>query len=313
MGIETALQIFTNGFLGKAVSYEAVEQKLNSALSRLHADKVIMGWAPDRALYEKTAEFLLKKNIEFYFWFPVFSETGGLKDLSPLLDLQGRRIQGQGHGEEDFSFCCPNNLQNIERIIEIFEEDFASIPFTGVFLDKIRYHSFANARGSVTGQGLMGVLSCFCPHCLALYKKENLNPRELDHAFSFSGSAPLGIQSYNYCGDYTFENPVTAQFFLLKSRFITQSLERICGYFRGKKLKIGFDVFAPFLSPFVGQDLKSLSALCDFMKPMMYRITRAPAGLPYETETLLCETGFAYGHENISFFRTGIEGIKQKN
>ena len=65
--------------------------------------------------------------------------------------------------------------------------------------------------------------------------------------------------------------------------------EHICAYFRERDYGIGFDVFAPFLSLYVGQNLPALSGLCDFIKPMMYRATNAPAGLPFETEALLRE------------------------
>ena len=280
------MQIFSGGFLGEAVPFKAVEEKLSMVLPRLPVSKVIMGWAgggsrETRSLYEKTAVFLEKSNIEFYLWFPVFSETGVLKSLDPLVDLHGRPLESQsGSGkEENFSFCCPGSRHNIEKILEIFEEEFSSMPFSGIFLDKIRYPSFA--------QGQRGVFSCFCPHCAAEYA----DPGQVRDALSGTFSQPLGINGYLGCGTYEFEDPLIMEFFSLKAGFISRSMQRICRYFREKRLKIGFDVFAPFLAPFVGQDLRALSELCDFMKPMMYCITRAPAGLPFETEALLCETG----------------------
>ena len=287
--MEIILQIFTGGYKGRAVSHEAVEQKLLSVLPRLPVRKVIMGWALDKTLYEKTAAFLKQRNIEFYLWFPVFSETGAIRELSPLEDYQGSTIQNQGHGEEDFSFCCPNNPQNIERIIDIFDTEFSSIPITGVFLDKIRYPSFANGSGA--GQGLKNVFSCFCPHCLGHYEEEKFDTGYLKTKFSLSSASPLGILGYNFNGNYAFEDSGLSQFLLLKAQFISRGIWRIYNYLREKNYKIGLDVFAPFLAPFAGQDLKTLAGLCDFMKPMMYRITEAPAGLPYETEALLRETG----------------------
>jgi hypothetical protein len=290
---EISIQIFTGGFLSEAVSYEAVKQKLERVLQHLPVKKVIMGWSPDNSkyLYEKTAALLARYDAEFYLWFPVFSETGLLKNLSPLIDLQGRKIEsGTGNSEEDFSFCCPNHPGNIEKILDIFEERFAALPFDGVFLDKIRYPSFANCKADGSGQGFENVMSCFCPHCLEKYSQEQFSIEDLKKALSRSASAPLGIRAYKGKGLYSFEDPAIFQFFELKASFIFKSLLKICQYFWERNYRIGFDVFAPFLSAFVGQDLITLSALCDFMKPMMYRITHAPAGIPFETEALLNET-----------------------
>ena len=302
MDCELILQIFTGGFSGDTVSYEAVEKKLLSVLPDLPVRKVIMGWAPDvirshRSVYEKTAAFLAKRNIEFFLWFPVFSETGVARDQSPLVDLYGRRLENsRDQAGEDFAFCCPNDPRNIENIFDIFEREFSSIPFTGIFLDKIRYPSFAQ------GHGQRGVFSCFCPRCQAKYERENFDPRQLQKALSRPASSPLGITAYRGSGVYTFEDPAVSDFFSLKAAFIFQGMQQICQYFREKGFKIGFDVFAPFLSPFVGQDLASLSRLCDFMKPMMYRITQAPAGLPFELEALLAETDGEYAIKKQIFY-----------
>ena len=302
MNHEIILQIFSGGFLGKPVPYEKVEQKLLSVLSRLPVAKVIMGWALDRELYERTAAFLAKRGIDFYVWFPVFSETGALRPLSGLVDFHGSRVEGGGtHSDEDFSFCCPNSKQNIDSILDIFEREFAPVPFNGIFLDKIRFPSFA--QGQRPGQGWSSVFSCFCPKCMALYEQEGFKPEQLKKALSQSASTPLGIKEYHGNGNYSFEAPVVSRFFSLKAAFIFQNLKRICRYFREKGLGIGLDVFAPFLAPFTGQDLMALSGLAGFIKPMMYRATRAPAGLPYETEMLLRETGCDGDEKRQKFFK----------
>jgi len=254
-----------------------------------------MGWALDKTLYEKTAEFLAKQNIDFYLWFPVFSETGALKDLAPLTDFLGQRIETRP--EEDFSFCCPSDSQNIEKILNIFDNEFSSVRFSGVFLDRIRYPSFANAHG------LRSVFSCFCPHCLAIYERENFDIEQLKNTLSHKAYGPSIIKEYCGSGKYIFENSVLEAFFSLKAGIILDSLHRICLHFRDKGYGIGFDVFAPFLSPFVGQDLKQLSSLCDFIKPMMYRVTKAPAGLPFEAEALLRETNHVSDLERLKFFK----------
>ena len=302
MSFEITLQIFSGGFLGKPVSFETVERKLNAVLPRLPVSRVFMGWAPGKELYEKTAELLAKQNIEFYLWLPVFSETGSLRPQSALVDFYGRKLKGNtGHAEEDFSFCCPNVPANIENVLDIFEREFSSIPFTGIFLDKIRYPSFA--------QGFTSVFSCFFPHCLALYKKENFDIEELKNILC--ASTDLKIKNYQINGIYEFEDLRISNFFSLKAAFIFRSLEYVSRYFKEKGYSVGFDVFAPFLSFFIGQDLPALSTLCDFMKPMMYRATQAPAGLPFETEMLLAETVGADRNKRKSFYTMlGIDGKK---
>ena len=282
--MDVSIQIFSGNFKNKAVSYEIVEKKLTHVLSRMPVTKVIMGWALDKKLYQRTAEFLAKRNVDFYLWFPVFSETGALEELAPLADIKGQKLECRS--DEEFSFCCPNP-QNVEKILGIYEREFSSIYFNGVFLDRIRYPSFANSHGSD------GVLSCFCQGCRAIYKKENFNIDNIKAALTVPAADAFEIKEYHGNGKYIFKNSALSVLLRLKAKVIYNSLERICGFFREKEYGIGFDVFAPFLSPFVGQELVSLSGLCDFIKPMMYRLTNAPAGLPFETESLLRQTGNA--------------------
>ena len=290
MKFEAILQIFSGGFTGKTPSWEAVERKLRSVLPLMPVRAVIIGWSAERELYEKTASFLAGRGVSFFLWFPVFSETGQLADLGPLVDIDGGRQAGaEGReGGEDFSFCCAGNPENTEKILEIFESRFASIPFDGVFLDKIRYPSFANGAYP---PGSVGRHFCFCPECLKAYERENLDIEKLKKALARQYDTPFGIREYLGAGKYVFEDETIAGFFEIKGKIITRSLEKICGHLREKNYGIGLDVFAPFLTPFVGQDLAALCGLCDFIKPMMYRVTGAPAGLPFETEALLKGTG----------------------
>jgi hypothetical protein len=280
---EASVQIFAGDFTGEQVSWETVEQKLLLLLHQMPVHKVIIGWPLDKIFYEKALAFLVKHSIEFYLWFPVFSETGTLRKHSPLIDIHGEQIEDKPN--DGFAFFCPNHSRNIENIIDIFESEFASIPFTGVFLDRIRFPSFAQKSGN------RSVFSCFCPECIEVYKNKNFDIEQLKKALAQPSNTPMGITGYRGNGDYTFEDSVMSQFFTLKADFIFNNLSKICRYFKEKNYKIGFDVFAPFLSPFVGQELTALSGLCDFMKPMMYRATKAPAGLPFETEALLREGG----------------------
>ena len=42
------------------------------------------------------------------------------------------------------------------------------------------------------------------------------------------------------------------------------------------------DLYAPFMAPFVGQDYAILAQHANFIKPMLYRMTDAPAGMGFE-------------------------------
>jgi len=277
--LEVTVQILTGGFTDEPVPYELIEQKLLSALSKFSIKKVLMGWATEKEVYLKTAEFLTKRNIEFYLWFPVFSETGSVADLAPLVDFTGKLVQKPEAQSHDFFFFCPNSRENINKILNIYNQYFSSIPFTGIFLDRIRYPSFANGNA----------LSCFCPECLDFYNKKKFDVDRLIK--NLSNKASFVIKEYRGDGEYIFEDPVVSEYFKLKSAVINKSMQQISGFFREKNLGVGFDVFASYLSPFVGQNLTELSGLCDFIKPMVYRATTAPAGLPFETDALLNETG----------------------
>ena len=281
---EVILQIFSGNFTGRAATFEDILQKLEPIVSQIKVTKVIMGMSVNTELYSRVRDYLALKNIEFYFWLPVFAELDELKKGYPLIDYQGKdKGDYQLTEREDFTFYCPNHPQNVLNVLQIFEEHYASIGFTGVFFDKIRYSSFAN--------GLNGVVTCFCPYCQIRYKSDLFDTLELEQAIKMlpQKNTPFGAISYKQ-GRYIFDDDRWNKFFHLKSEYITDVIQRICYYFTERKYKIGLDVFAPFASHFVGQDIPALSSVADFVKPMMYRMTNAPAGLPFELEAILQET-----------------------
>jgi len=281
---EVVLQIFSGEFNGEAATFEDIRQKLEPIVSQIPVTKVIMGMSVNPDLYSRVCDYLVKNNIEFYFWLPVFAELDALKKGYPLIDYHGKDKGDYSLVErEDFTFYCPNHPQNVSNVLQVFEEHYASVGFTGVFLDKIRYSSFAN--------GLNGVLTCFCPFCRSKYESAQFDPDDLEKAIKMlpQKDTPFGVISYNQ-GRYIFDDDRWNKFFHLKSQFITEEIQKICSYFTEKHYKIGLDVFAPFVSHFVGQDIPALSTVADFVKPMMYRMTNAPAGLPFELEALLQET-----------------------
>ena len=302
---EVVLQIYSGGFTEQAATFEDIKQKLELVISRIRVSKVIMGMSVNTDLYLKIRDYLFKNGVEFYLWLPVFAELDALKKGNPLIDYQGKdKAVYQLEEREDFTFYCPNHPQNILNVLQVFEENYSSIGFTGVFLDKIRYSSFAN--------GINGVLTCFCPFCQIKYKSAHFEPKDMEQVIkTLSGqNTPLGIVSYKQ-GRYTFDNALWNQFFDLKSQFITDALKGICQYFNEKHYKIGLDVMSPFVSHFVGQDIPTLSTFTDFIKPMMYRMTDAPAGLPFELEAILQETTTTNMQRKAFYEILGFEPEKQ--
>jgi len=243
--------------------------KINKILSKTKITSVFIGWNKDSDLSD-IVQYLKRNGAEIYLWLPVFSELDSLVDFSPLIIGQGREkaeISFSIGTEESFLFYCPSS--NIEKIISIYERYYNSDIYDGVFLDKIRYPSFIG--------GIQTVISCYCDYCMAGYDFP-----EPGMLLSANAANPLGIVSYkdlHYRLDEGFE-----KLFDRKCDVIYHSLENLCTYFRGKGMKIGFDLFAPFLAYFVGQDYSRILGLADFVKPMFYGMTNAPAGMPFEID-----------------------------
>lgn len=67
-----------------------------------------------------------------------------------------------------------------------------------------------------------------------------------------------------------------------RAKNITKAAKELTSYFHSKNMKVGLDSFAPHLALYMGQDSQALGEISDFIKPMMYWATNAPAGIPYE-------------------------------
>ena len=286
MGKSGFIQIFAGGYRGPRASFYEVRTALERLPAELELSGVIMGWAPGKALYRETLAYLAAKGVPLYLWMPVFSETSILADCDPLINLEGEALRGPQTDEaENFEFCCPASRRNADNVYGIFKRHFADIGFNGVFLDKIRYPSPANRPWEWR--------VCFCPFCLQEYKRRELSADELRLASERlpQAAAPFTAVSYDG-GRYRFADSAWERFFKAKSNMVAAAVKALSGRFREEGYRVGLDVFAPFLSPFVGQDLAALSGCCDWIKPMMYQNTYAPAGLPFETDAL-CRTGCA--------------------
>ena len=261
------LQIFTGGCNVPAeIDKRSLIDKINKILKKTKITSVFAGWNKDTDLSD-VFEVLKQNGTEIYLWLPIFSELNALADFPPLIRHDQEKLEinfDMGTGEE-FIFYCPSTA--VERVIEVFEKHYYDEIYDGVFIDKIRFPSFIGGSNSA--------LVCYCRHCNEKY--------HLPDPKGFTDSInPLGITGYEslrYSMDHSFE-----ELFKSKGNVIYHSLEELCKYFRERGMKIGLDLFVPFLAYFVGQDYHRLLGLADIVKPMFYSITNAPAGIPFEID-----------------------------
>ena len=100
------------------------------------------------------------------------------------------------------------------------------------------------------------------------------------------GDAFFSVTAYDQLTGFTFADPVAAAYFEAKGHIVSNAVAAIADSFRGRGLEVGMDLYAPFMAQFVGQDYRILSQHADFIKPMLYRQTFAPAGMGFEYDLL---------------------------
>ena len=288
--MEYIAQICTGGWTQQNYTAEEIIARLEKITEMIPLKSVIIGWNTDRSLYEKTGKWLHEHGVDMLLWLPVFSETADLKEADEAVDLwnqsSGRVELSKG---ENFSFCCPSSGRNIQNTIDIYEEYFSGCGFDGVFLDKIRTQSFAG--------GVSGVLSCGCELCQIEAMKRGFSLERFRLAYEKKKDRLFDVHGYDPDKGYVFANPMMSAFLQTKSRIVADAVNGLCRYFRQKGLIVGLDLYAPLFSPFVGQDYELLACEADFIKPMMYRKTDAPAGIGYEYNVLKNALPEAEGYE----------------
>ncbi len=287
------VQIFAGGWSHRNYTAEEIIERLRLVSGLMPVKAVIIGWNPDRVLYESVGRYLKKAGIQMLLWLPVFSEFEGIGDVSPeeSLDLWGERISPPVVQDgEGFVFCCPSSEKNPAIIKEKYENEFSDLDFDGVFLDRIRTQSFV--------AGVKGVLSCGCARCAGFYERNGLPLGRVAKRYEELGDHFFDVSGYKAADGFDFKDPLASDFFRLKGKLITEAIDELCIYFKNKGLSVGLDLFAPLMSSIVGQDYKGISKNADFIKPMLYRRTDAPAGIIYEYELMRKCAPLAEGFED---------------
>jgi hypothetical protein len=261
------LQLFTGGGDYSArLDIPEILRKLGRVLDTGRLDRLIVGWAPAADISWLRAA-LRGSGVKLFLWLPCFSELETLGDFPPLIgaDAKPADIRFERGNGERFRFACP--AASPEHVIKAYGKHYADAGYDGVFLDRIRYPSFIG--------GFSSVLGCYCGLC-----REQHPLPDAGELAARDGANPLGLSAYEnmrYSMDDAF-----MRLFDRKCDAVYGAVSVLAGFFRARGLEIGLDLFAPFLACFVGQDYRRLLGLADFVKPMFYGVTDAPAGIPFE-------------------------------
>ncbi|MCR5572120.1 MAG: putative glycoside hydrolase [Bacteroidales bacterium] len=258
---------------------EAVTARIDSVADLIPVEKVIIGWSIAPELYRAVGEHLRARGIRMLLWLPVFAETEEVCESTPAVDLWGQVPANYDLAAgEGFRFNCPTDPQNIAGVVALYDRYFSDCGFDGVFLDRIRTQSFVS--------GVSGVLGCGDDDCAARFAAEGVSLAEVRAAWEACGDAFFSVTGYTPQDGFTFANPVAAAFFRAKGRVVSGAVAEVADALRARGLEIGMDLYAPFMAPFVGQDYAILARHADFIKPMLYRRTFAPAGMGFEYDLL---------------------------
>lgn len=266
------LQLHTGSFTHKLHNFEEIKAKTERILAPIHVKDVIIGWNTDKELNRQLITYFHNKGIRTLLWLPALAEGEQLRNMTSITNVHGAHSEGVVvNADETFQFACPCNLKNAHHLISIYEEYFADIPFDGIFLDKIRFPSFAN--GYEEGFG------CFCDTC-----EKQMIGIDLPYIKSLitAHDPALVAGTYDEDGIYRFEDAMVHAFYKRRANMISDYVFKLAAYFNSRKMIVGADVYAPFMAYHVGQNLREIGKLVDFIKPMFYRYTNAPAGMQYE-------------------------------
>ena len=301
------VQVSLGGWHHADYTAEQIIGRIDTVSSMIPVEKVIIGWSLDKEIYREVGAYLHEKDIKMLLWLPVFAETEEMCENSAAVDLWGEIPDNYDLAAgEGFRFNCPSDNHNADNVIGIYDNFFSDCGFDGVFLDRIRTQSFVSGVG--------GVLNCGCGLCRKNFIKEGVELDEVVAEWESIGDRFLNVTGYSPKGGFTFENPLADRFFKAKGHIVSTAVADIADGLRSRGLEIGMDLYAPFMAPFVGQDYAILAAHADFIKPMLYRQTFAPAGMGFEYDLLKKAAPEAEGYPEFSmdldFLHSQLEAME---
>ncbi len=273
------VQVSLGGWHSPDYTAEQVIGRIEEVKAKIPVEKVIIGWSLDSDIYRQVGEYLHANGIKMLLWLPVFAETEEMCDNEAAVDLTGEIPANYDLAAgEGFRFNCPSRPETAANVVAIYDDHFKDCGFDGVFLDRIRTQSFVS--------GVSGVLTCGCPVCAELFAAEGVDLEAVRKTWEEKGDAFFSVTGYEPVGGFTFADPVAAFYFKAKGHVVSNAVAAIADSLRARGLEVGMDLYAPFMAQFVGQDYGILSQHADFIKPMLYRQTFAPAGMGFEYDLL---------------------------
>ena len=301
------VQVSLGGWQSPDYTAEQIIGRIDTVSRLIPLQKVIIGWSLDKDIYRQVSEYLHQKDIRMLLWLPVFAETEEMCENSPAVDLWGQVPSNYDLAAgEGFRFNCPSDPQNAANVVAIYDQHFSDCGFDGVFLDRIRTQSFVS--------GVSGVLNCGCPLCVERFAAEGVDIPTVKSEYESQGDAFFSVSGYTPADGFTFENPVAAAFFKAKGHVVSTSVAAIADSLRSRGLEVGMDLYAPFMASFVGQDYAVLARHADFIKPMLYRQTFAPAGMGFEYDLLRkaapAATGYPAFEMDTAFLHSQLEAME---
>ena len=286
------VQVSLGGWHSPDYSAEQIVGRIDTVSQLIPVQKVIIGWSQDKDIYRRLGEYLHDKGIRMLLWLPVFAETEEVCENSPAVDLWGKVPSNYDLAAgEGFRFNCPSDPKNAANVVGIYDQLFSDCGFDGVFLDRIRTQSFVS--------GVSGVLGCGCPLCVERFAAEGVDIEAVKSEYETKGDAFFSASSYEPTAGFSFENPIAAAYFKAKGHVVSASVAAIADSLRSRGLEVGMDLYAPFMASFVGQDYAILADHADFIKPMLYRQTFAPAGMGFEYDLLRKAVPDAKGYPDL--------------
>jgi len=238
-----------------------------------------------------------------FLWYNLLSDIDGMAATDLVVNWRGEPSRGWGGWEEKgaevsetFRFACPNNPAVRVKTLTRLRELLGRYPFTGVFLDKLRFPSPAN--------GLDEVVSCFCDHCHRAAKAIDLDLDAVARLFAdraiLADASPGGDRTGSaWLEALADANPLLGWFL----RFRMDSVTRLVVEAQAEAGRLGrqvaLDLFSPGLAPLVGQDYRALSRHCAWAKPMTYRVAQGPAGLRLEIPALVDGVAGMFGADEV--------------
>ena len=273
------VQVSLGGWNHADYTADQVIARIDEVAAKIPVEKVIIGWTVDQDFYARVGEHLHAKGISMFLWLPVFAETEEMCENELAVDLNGEIPANYDLAAgEGFRFNCPSRPETAANVVAIYDKNFKDCGFDGVFLDRIRTQSFVS--------GVSGVLSCGCPVCTERFAAEGVDLEAVREEWVAQGDEFFSVTGYEPVGGFTFANPVAAAYFKAKGHVVSSAVAAVADSLRSRGLQVGMDLYAPFMAQFVGQDYAILSQHADFIKPMLYRQTFAPAGMGFEYDLL---------------------------